>query len=116
MWKKKPLPPESEPWSQLSDHNGLQRLLRLENAVMYYGGGWDVLARQVADRAEAVRVTDPQTADLLDTVTGYLNDVASTGGLVLSHWRPWRDESPEPETEMGEGTFPCDNLRGGDHV
>ncbi|KFA84184.1 hypothetical protein N037_22205 [Enterobacter sp. EGD-HP1] len=74
-------------WSLLSEHAGLRRLQRLENAVTYYGGGWDSLALRALEQAEALRNTDPQTARLLNDVVQYLRDVAIAGNLPSSDWR-----------------------------
>lgn len=71
----------------LSGRAALTRLLRLENAVTYYGGGWDNLARRARDRANEVRAVDEQTAHLLDDVVQYLQDVAIAGNLPVSDWR-----------------------------
>lgn len=67
--------------------SALPRLLRLENAVTWYGGGWDHLAQRALERADEVRATDRRTARLLDDVVQYLQDVAIAGDLPATDWR-----------------------------
>lgn len=71
----------------LNGRAALTRLLRLENAVTYYGGGWDHLAQRARERAREVRAVDEQTARLLDDMVQYLQDVALAGGLPVTDWR-----------------------------
>lgn len=62
-------------------HSEFRRLLLLENAVRYYGGGLAQLEARVSQRAVTLRALDPLTATLLDDVARYLHDVALAGAL-----------------------------------
>ncbi|MBL5841179.1 hypothetical protein JBO41_09735 [Enterobacter asburiae] len=74
-------------WFLLSGRVALTHLLRLENAVTYYGGGWDQLALRALERDDEVRVVDERIARLLDDVAQYLQDVALAGNLPVTDWR-----------------------------
>lgn len=82
-------------WFLLSGRAVLTRLLRLENAVTYYGGGWDRLALRALERAEEVRAVDERTARLLDDVVQYLQDVALAGDLPVTDGHHDRLTHPE---------------------
>lgn len=88
--------------SVLNAPPALRRLLQLENAVMYYGGGWDVLVARVNARGDELRLSDPESARLLDEVAVYLRDVASAGSLMPSRLSAgeWMSAPPDPEREV----------------
>ncbi|HAY0331163.1 TPA: hypothetical protein JS309_004369 [Escherichia coli] len=70
-----------------SRRSTLSRLLRLENAVTWYGGGWDHLIQRAIKQAEEVRASDQRTARLLDDVVQYLQDIAIAGNLPVTNRR-----------------------------
>ncbi|HEM8838467.1 TPA: hypothetical protein U2R15_004177 [Klebsiella aerogenes] len=106
--KRDTVPGGSGLWALLTGQNGLQRLLRLQNAVMYYGGGWDRLSGRLTTRAEEVRADDPVTAQLLCEMAAYLQDVAYAGELGPSSWHPWREGAPTESVALPPDPLPGD--------
>ena len=75
----------NRPFNENQLNDPMYRLGVLENAVINYGGGIVHLQERVLKAAKPLRLSDPETARLLEDVARYLRDITSAGELDLEY-------------------------------